>query len=343
MCPIILELRSRGYSNLKVISTGQHKSMLTDALRSFCILPDVNLSIMRRSQSQSYVIRKLLHRLTGIYAKEPKSIVVVHGDTATAFSAALAAFLSGMPIAHVEAGLRTYDINEPYPEEFNRRAISLMSDINFAPSDEAMRNLIAEGIAKEKIFLTGNTVIDALKYNLDRCNSFFATRDNYALVTVHRRENLERLDSIFGAFQKIADRFPTLTLVYPVHKNPTIKRMAEKYLSGTRNIKLLSPLPTHEFHRALFGCRFVMTDSGGVTEEAAYLGKPIISLRDKSERSELTEHSGMIIAGTERENILAEVTRLIEDGEYYRNMSRPTKIYGSGDASVKIADLLIKM
>ena len=299
MCPLILELKKRKCFEVKVCLTGQHREMLDSAVNFFGIKADYDLSVMQKDQNLSYMTGKILAGLSPIFESEKPDLVLVHGDTASAFAASLAAFYMQIPIGHVEAGLRTYDISSPYPEEFNRRAVSLMSSYDFAPTEAARDNLIGEGKDHERVFVTGNTVIDALKFtsNNEKCDG------KTVLLTAHRRENIGAgLENIFSAARRIAQKYPDFDIVCPLHPNPAVRATAEKLLGGVKNVNLCRPLDLREFHSLLARSVIVMTDSGGVQEEAAALGKPTLVLREKTER---TEGGSLILVGTNEDDIVS--------------------------------------
>lgn len=334
MCPLILELKKRKCFEVKVCLTGQHREMLDSAVNFFGIKADYDLSVMQKDQNLSYMTGKILEGLSPIFESEKPDLVLVHGDTASAFAASLAAFYMQIPIGHVEAGLRTYDISSPYPEEFNRRAVSLMSSYDFAPTEAARDNLIGEGKDPERVFVTGNTVIDALKFtaNNEKCDG------KTVLLTAHRRENIGAgLENIFSAARRIAQKYPDLDIVCPLHPNPAVRATAEKLLGGVKNVNLCRPLDLREFHSLLARSVIVMTDSGGVQEEAAALGKPTLVLREKTER---TEGGSLILVGTNEDDIVSAFDRLMTDSDYYASIKNTPSPFGDGNASRRIADIL---
>ena len=334
MCPLILELKKRKCFEVKVCLTGQHREMLDSAVNFFGIKADYDLSVMQKDQNLSYMTGKIIAGLSPIFESEKPDLVLVHGDTASAFAASLAAFYMQIPIGHVEAGLRTYDISSPYPEEFNRRAVSLMSSYDFAPTEAARDNLIGEGKDHERVFVTGNTVIDALKFtsNNEKCDG------KTVLLTAHRRENIGAgLENIFSAARRIAQKYPDLDIVCPLHPNPAVRATAEKLLGGVKNVNLCRPLDLREFHSLLARSVIVMTDSGGVQEEAAALGKPTLVLREKTER---TEGGSLILVGTNEDDIVSAFDRLMTDSDYYASIKNTPSPFGDGNASRRIADIL---
>lgn len=334
MCPLILELKKRKCFEVKVCLTGQHREMLDSAVNFFGIKADYDLSVMQKDQNLSYMTSKIIAGLSPIFESEKPDLVLVHGDTASAFAASLAAFYMQISIGHVEAGLRTYDISSPYPEEFNRRAVSLMSSYDFAPTEAARDNLIGEGKNPERVFVTGNTVIDALKFtaNNEKCDG------KTVLLTAHRRENIGAgLENIFSAARRIAEKYPDFDIVCPLHPNPAVRATAEKLLGGVKNVNLCRPLDLREFHSLLARSVIVMTDSGGVQEEAAALGKPTLVLREKTER---TEGGSLILVGTNEDDIVSAFDRLMTDSDYYASIKNTPSPFGDGNASRRIADIL---
>ena len=334
MCPLILELKKRKCFDVKVCLTGQHREMLDSVTEIFGVKADYNLSVMANGQTLSDITSKIIDGITPIFQNEKPDLILVHGDTATAFAAALAAFYLKIPVGHVEAGLRTYDISSPYPEEFNRRAVSLMSSLDFAPTEAARESLIKEGKKPECVFVTGNTVVDALKFT----SSEVQTDEKTVLITAHRRESIgEGMRNIFSAVRSIARKYPDFKIVYPVHPNPAVRKAAEKVLGGAENIDLCEPLDLKGFHSLLARSYIVMTDSGGVQEEAAALGKPCLVLRGKTER---TEGGSLILVGTNENKIISAFERLVDDKEFYDSIKNTPNPYGDGKASERIADIL---
>ena len=334
MCPLVLELKKRECFEVKVCLTGQHREMLDSVMDTFGVRADHDLSVMREGQSLADITSRILGGMTEVLERECPDILLVHGDTSSAFAAALAAFYLGIPVGHVEAGLRTYDILSPFPEEFNRRAVSLLSSVDFAPTEASRGNLISEGKNPERVFLTGNTVIDALRYTSidERCDG------KTVLLTAHRRENLgEAMDNIFSAVRRIAVKYPDLKIVYPMHPNPSVRENAKKMLGGVENIELCEPLGLKDFHSLLAHSFIVMTDSGGVQEEAAALGKPCLVLRNTTER---TESDSLILVGTATGDIISAFDKLVTDKDHYDSIKNIPNPYGDGHASERIADIL---
>ena len=308
--------------------------MLDSVMDTFGVSADYDLAVMREGQSLADITSKIIGGMTEVLKNDRPDILLVHGDTSSAFSAALAAFYLGIPVGHVEAGLRTYDMTSPFPEEFNRRAVSLISTVDFAPTEAARDRLIAEGKSPDRVFVTGNTVVDALKYTAvgEECDG------KTVLLTAHRRENLgEAMDNIFSAVGRIAEKYPDLKIVYPMHPNPVIRESVERALGEAENIDLREPLGLREFHSLLARSFLVMTDSGGVQEEAAALGKPCLVLRDTTERR---ESESLILVGTREDDIVSAFERLIDDKEYYDSIKNAPNPYGDGKASERIADII---
>lgn len=334
MCPLVLELKKRKDLDVKVCLTGQHREMLNGVTELFGINADYDLEVMKKGQTLADMTARIIDGIEWVLEEEKPDLVLVHGDTASAFAAALAAFYMKIPVGHVEAGLRTYDISSPYPEEFNRRAISLISTYDFAPTEAARENLIKEGKNPDRIFVTGNTVVDALKFTAKEVQ----TDEKLVLLTSHRRENIgEPMRNVFSAVREIARKYPDLKIVYPVHPNPAVRRIAEEMLGEEENIELCEPLGLMEFHNLLARCYCVLTDSGGVQEEAAALGKPVLILRDTTER---TESDSLMLVGTNEDDVAREFERLLEDEELYTKMKNAPNPYGDGNASARIADII---
>ncbi len=336
MCPLVLELKKRKSLEVKVCLTGQHREMLDSVTGIFGVKADYDLSVMQKDQSLSDITTKIIDRITPIFKEEKPDIVLVHGDTTTAFAAALAAFYLKIPVGHVEAGLRTYRIDSPYPEEFNRRAVSLISTYDFSPTEASKENLIKEGKAPDRVFVTGNTVIDALKYTVKAAGK--STDDRLILLTAHRRENIgEPMRNIFSAVRHIVEKHDDVRVVYPMHPNPAVRSIAEEILGDCDRVSLTEPLDLAEFHTLLAQSYCVLTDSGGVQEEAAALGKPVLVLRDATER---TESDSLMLVGTKEDDVAREFERLLEDKALYNQMKNAPNPYGDGNASARIADII---
>ncbi len=345
MCPLIDELRKRAVFKVIVCVTGQHRQMLDQVLETFDITPDYNLSVMQKKQSLFDVTARVLEKIKSVLEEARPDIVLVHGDTTTTFSTALAAFYLHIPVGHVEAGLRTYDICSPYPEEFNRQAVSIISSYNFAPTKLAQDNLIKEGRKKESIYITGNTVIDALKVTVKKnyvhSELEWAKGSRMILITAHRRENFgEPMRHMFKAIKRVCNEYEDVKVIYPIHMNPVVREIAEDVLGGEERIHIIEPLDVIDFHNFLARSFMILTDSGGIQEEAPSLGKPVLVMRDTTERPEGVKAGTLKLVGTKEEVIYCEFKRLLEDEEEYRKMSHATNPYGDGRASQRIADIL---
>lgn len=349
MCPLVKELKKRDSFQTVVCVTGQHKEMLEQVLKSFEIVPDHDLKIMERGQTLFDITEKVLWGMKRIYEAEKPDMVLVHGDTSTAFASALAAFYENIPVGHVEAGLRTYDIHAPYPEEFNRQAIGSMAFLHFAPTETAAGHLLKEGKKRERIFVTGNTAIDALATTVSRSHFSPVLKEidewtgggRLILLTAHRRENLGKsLYEIFEGIREVLLEHNDLRMVYPVHYNPIVRKAADKVFAGMDRVKLIEPMEVVDFHNLMERSFLILTDSGGIQEEAPALGKPVLVLRDTTERPEGMEAGTLRLAGTKRENIYREFKLLVENHEIYDKMSQAVNPYGDGTASRQIADIL---
>lgn len=345
MCPVINELKKRKVFEICICVTGQHKEMLKQVLDIFNIVPDYNLKIMKKSQTLFDITEKVLRGMKEILIKETPDLLLVHGDTTTTFASALAAFYLDIPVGHIEAGLRTYNINSPFPEEFNRQAVSVLSQVNFAPTEWARQNLIREGKAKDSIYVTGNTVIDALKTTIS--NNYYHSELDWAkdsrmvLLTAHRRENQgETMKSMFKAIRKVVDAHSDIKLIYPVHLNPAIRNDAYEILGGSNRIHIIEPLEVIDFHNFLSKCYMVLTDSGGIQEEASAIGKPVLVLRNTTERPEGVNAGVLKLVGTKFEDIYKEFSELLDNDKIYKKMSNKASPYGAGHASEKICRIL---
>ena len=345
MCPLILELKSRSGIETVVTVTGQHREMLDQVLDAFGVHPDYDLSIMKEKQTLFDVTTAILGRLKPLLEKERPDVVLVHGDTSTTFSSALACFYLGIPVGHVEAGLRTYNLASPFPEEFNRQAVSIVAKYNFAPTAAARANLIREGRDPETVFVTGNTAIDALRTTVRENYSHpaldWAADSRLIMITAHRRENLgEPMHRMFRAIRRIVDETPDVKAIYPIHMNPAVRAAAEAELSGCDRIRIIEPLEVLDFHNFLARSYMVLTDSGGIQEEAPSLGKPVLVMRDTTERPEGIEAGTLKLVGTSEEVIYDSFRELLTNEETYGAMSRASNPYGDGFASKRIADIL---
>lgn len=346
MCPVIIELKKRKNVDLYVCITGQHREMLRSVLDIFGVRADCDLDIMKEGQSLADITKAVLDGISEVLEREKPDVVLVHGDTTTAFAASLACFYKKIPVGHVEAGLRTYDVYSPYPEEFNRRTIDITARYLFAPTKLSAENLLREGADENSIFVTGNTAIDALRLTVREEYSSPITEaaagKRIILLTAHRRESHgEALRGIFRAVRRIADEFDDVMIVYPVHPNPTVRAAAEEILSGHERIMLTEPLDVITFHNLMAKSRFIMTDSGGIQEEAPSLGKPVLVLRDVTERPEGVEAGTLRIAGTDEEKVYLACKNLLCNDAEYAEMSSAENPYGDGKASRRIADALL--
>ena len=346
MCPVIIELKKRKNVDLYVCITGQHREMLRSVLDIFGVRADCDLDIMKEGQSLADITKAVLDGISEVLEREKPDVVLVHGDTTTAFAASLACFYKKIPVGHVEAGLRTYDVYSPYPEEFNRRTIDITARYLFAPTKLSAENLLREGADENSIFVTGNTAIDALRLTVKEEYSSPITEaaagKRIILLTAHRRESHgEALRGIFRAVRRIADEFDDVMIVYPVHPNPVVRAAAEETLSGHERIVLAEPLDVITFHNLMAKSRFIMTDSGGIQEEAPSLGKPVLVLRDVTERPEGVEAGTLRIAGTDEEKVYLACKNLLCNDAEYAEMSSAENPYGDGKASRRIADILL--
>jgi UDP-N-acetylglucosamine 2-epimerase (non-hydrolysing) len=342
MAPLIKELKKDPGFEVTVCVTAQHREMLDQVLDIFRIVPDYDLDIMKEKQSLSGITSRVLTGLEEILKKEKPDMVLVHGDTTTTFAASLASFYNHISVGHVEAGLRTFDKYFPYPEEMNRKLTGSLADIHFAPTSRARNNLLAEGVKAEYIYVTGNTVIDAMSETVDRGYAFrdptlgkldFEKR-RVIMITAHRRENWgQPLKNICSAFKDIVDRYDDVELVYLVHLNPAVSETAFSILGEIPRVHLLPPLDMKETHNLMDRCAMVLTDSGGLQEEAPHLGKPVLVLRDVTERPEAVEAGTLKVIGTDRERILEEVSMLLDDSALYGRMAGSVNPFGDGRAS----------
>ncbi|MBS2967898.1 UDP-N-acetylglucosamine 2-epimerase (non-hydrolyzing) [Metabacillus sp. KIGAM252] len=345
MAPLVHVLRRNSKIDLSVCLTAQHREMVDQVLREFQIVPDYDLNIMKEKQTLSGLSVRLLTGMDELFQKTKPDMVLVHGDTTTTFIASLAAFYQQIPVGHVEAGLRTRNKYSPFPEELNRQFTGIISDLHFAPTAKAADNLKQENKLESSIFITGNTVIDAVKMTIRKNYSHPAEAlmegKKRILLTVHRRENLDKLDEIFSAIRDLADQFQDIAFMYPVHMNPGIKNKANRLLSGHERIILTDPLPAFDFHNLMAKSHLVLTDSGGIQEEAPSFGVPVVVLRDTTERPEGLEAGTIVLAGTERSSIHQTVSDLMTDPDLYSKMSNASNPYGDGRASEKITQIIL--
>lgn len=346
MAPLVKELDSRVEIESIVCVTAQHREMLDQVLEVFDIKPNYDLNVMKQGQTLSEITSRVLMGLEAVIKKEKPNIILVHGDTTTTFAGALAAFYNGVDIGHVEAGLRTWNKYSPFPEEMNRQMVDRMSDMYFAPTEVSKNNLLSENISDDKIYVTGNTAIDAMKTTVkDNYNNEifdWAKEDKLILLTAHRRENLgEPMRNIFKAVRRIVNEYPDIKVVYPVHLNPKVREVANEVFNGMDRVRLIEPLEVFDFHNFINKSYIILTDSGGIQEEAPSLGKPVLVLRDTTERPEGIEAGTLKLVGTSEEVIYNETKKLLDDKEEYNKMSRASNPYGDGFASKYIVDAII--
>jgi len=345
MCPLVIEMKQRRSLRTIVCVTGQHREMLDSVLQAFGVTPDHDLSIMDSGQTLFDITQKVMSGMRDVLAAEHPDIVLVHGDTTTTFSAAVASFYMGIPVGHVEAGLRTYNIRSPFPEEFNRQAVDIISDFSFAPTETSRENLIREGRKPETVYVTGNTGIDALRTTVrsdfTHPELSWAQDCRLVMLTAHRRENLgEPMSRFFRAIRRVVDEFKDLKVIYPVHLNPTVLQTAEKEFAGHDRIRLIPPLDVLPFHNFLAQSYLILTDSGGIQEEAPSLGKPVLVLRDTTERPEGEAAGTLKLVGTDENAVYEGFRQLVTDKVLYEAMSKASNPYGDGFASKRIADIL---
>lgn len=346
MCPLVNELKTREGIKTIVCVSGQHRQMLDQVLEAFHVVPDYDLSIMKDRQTLFDITTNILDRIKAVLEEVKPDVVLVHGDTSTTFVTALACFYMQIPVGHVEAGLRTNDICSPYPEEFNRQAVSIISRYNFAPTEQARQNLLSEGKRPESIFVTGNTAIDALRTTVREDYSHpelvWASDSRLILITAHRRENLgEPMKNMFRAIRRVMDEHTDVKAIYPIHMNPIVRKTADEFLGGDDRIHIIEPLDVLDFHNFLARCFLVLTDSGGIQEEAPSLGKPVLVMRNTTERPEGIAAGTLKLVGTDEEVIYRSFKQLLEDNEEYARMSNACNPYGDGFACKRIADILV--
>lgn len=345
MCPLVNELKTRKTIETIVCVTGQHRQMLDQVLDAFGVTADYDLSIMKERQTLFDVTSNILNRIKDVLEEVKPDVVLVHGDTSTTFATALACFYLQIPVGHVEAGLRTYNIFSPYPEEFNRQAVSIISSYNFAPTELSKENLIKEGKDPDTIHVTGNTAIDALKttvrsdYNNEHLE--WAKESRLILITAHRRENLgEPMKNMFRAIRRVMDEHPDVKAIYPIHMNPAVRETANQILAGEDRIRIIEPLEVLDFHNFLSRSYLILTDSGGIQEEAPSLGKPVLVMRDTTERPEGIKAGTLKLVGTDEETIYNNFSELLTNQDVYDSMSQASNPYGDGFACKRIADIL---
>lgn len=347
MCPLVKELKKHEQFETIVCVTGQHREMLQQVLDVFGVIPDYDLEIMKEEQTLYSITTLILEKIKPVLESEKPDVVLVHGDTTTTFATSLAAFYSNIPIGHVEAGLRTYNLQSPFPEEFNRQAVSIVSNFNFAPTEQAKQNLLSEGKPESTIFVTGNTAIDALRTTITE--SYYHpildwVGDNrLILLTAHRRENLGTpMEHMFKAVKRVLQEHEDVKVIYPIHKNPKVREVARRIFGDEKRIRLIEPLEVIDFHNFMKRSYMILTDSGGVQEEAPSLGKPVLVMRDTTERPEGVEAGTLKLVGTEEETIYEEFSSLLSDENRYKQMSEASNPYGDGFASERIAKILLK-
>ena len=345
MCPLINELKKRENFNITVCVTGQHRQMLDQVLETFGIIPDYDLSIMKDKQTLFDITTGILIKIKKVLEDVRPEVVLVHGDTSTTFAAALACFYLQIPIGHVEAGLRTYDINSPYPEEFNRQAVSIISQYNFAPTKKAEENLLKEGKDPKKIWITGNTVIDALQTTVRKDYTHpeltWAKGSKLIFITAHRRENLgQPMRNMFRAIRRVIDEHPDVKAIYPIHMNPSVRKAAIEELGNCERVHIIDPIEVFDCHNIMARSYLILTDSGGIQEEAPSLGKPVLVMRDTTERPEGIEAGTLKLVGTDEKSIYENFKELLENKEIYTAMSEAKNPYGDGMACRRIADIL---
>lgn len=345
MCPLVLELKKRENINTVVCVTGQHRQMLDSVLDTFGVVPDYDLSIMKDRQTLFDITTNILMGIKGVLEEVKPDVVLVHGDTSTTFVTALACFYMQIPVGHVEAGLRTYNIYSPYPEEFNRQAVGIVSKYNFAPTQMSKDNLVNEGKSEDTIYITGNTAIDALKTTVREDYTHpeleWAKDSRLIMLTAHRRENLgEPMHNMFRAIKRIIDETPDIKVIYPIHMNPVVREAAKAVFGDDNRVHIIEPLDVLDFHNFLARSYLILTDSGGVQEEAPSLGKPVLVMRDTTERPEGIKAGTLKLVGTDEEFIYNTFKTLLHDKDEYEKMSHASNPYGDGKASSRIADIL---
>lgn len=345
MCPLIIELKNRKNIQTKVTVTGQHREMLDQVLNRFNVVPDYDLDIMKSKQTLFDITNSILDKIKGILEYEKPDIVLVHGDTTTTFATALACFYLKVKVGHVEAGLRTRNLYSPYPEEFNRQAVSIIADYNFAPTSQAAENLLKEGKKRETVFVTGNTVIDAMKYTVSKKYHHkeleWVGNCKLIFITAHRRENIgEPMHNMFKAIRRVLDEHPDCKAIYPIHLNPMIRQIAKEELSGCKQIHIIEPLDMYDCHNFEARCYLCLTDSGGIQEEVTAFGKPVLVMRDTTERTEGVLAGTLRLVGTSEDSIYKQFSILLTNSVEYNKMVNACNPYGDGYASKRIADIL---
>ena len=346
MCPLVNELKGRKDCEVTVCVTGQHRQMLDQVLAAFNVVPEYDLSIMKERQTLFDITSEVLLRIGAVLDEVAPDLVLVHGDTTTSFAAALAAFYKQIPVGHVEAGLRTYNLRSPFPEEFNRQAVDLITDYYFAPTETSKCNLLKEGRDESKIHVTGNTAIDALSTTVRNQYSHpelqWAEGSRLILITAHRRENLgQPMHNMFRAIRRVVDEHSDVKAIYPIHMNPVVRQAADEELGGCDRVRIIEPLDVLDFHNFLARSFMILTDSGGIQEEAPSLGKPVLVMRDTTERPEGVAAGTLKLVGTDEEFIYESFKELLNSKEAYDKMSFASNPYGDGTASKQIADIIL--
>lgn len=345
MAPLVKAIEQNKNLEANIVITAQHREMLDSVLEIFAVQPHHDLNIMKKNQTLAELTSRALIKLDEVIKEEKPDIVLVHGDTTSTFVGSLAAFYNQVPVGHVEAGLRTGNKYSPFPEELNRLVVGNMAELNFAPTQKAAENLILENKVKDSIYVTGNTAIDALKTTIQKdyvSETISKYKDKQILLlTAHRRENIgEPMHHIFKAVRDIADEYPDLVVVYPIHKNPKVREIASEYLKGHNRIELIEPLDVLDFHNFANQSHLILTDSGGVQEEAPSLGKPVLVLRDNTERPEGVKAGTLKVIGTEYDSIMRETKRILDNKEAYQQMSKASNPYGDGNTSQRICEII---
>lgn len=345
MCPLVNEMKTREELKTVVCVTGQHRQMLDQVLDAFHVTPDYDLAIMKDKQTLFDITTNILNGIGEVLDEVQPDVVLVHGDTSTTFVTALACFYKQIPVGHVEAGLRTYNIYSPYPEEFNRQAVGIIAKYNFAPTELSENNLLKEGKTPDTIFITGNTAIDALKTTVREDYTHpeleWASGSRLIMITAHRRENLgEPMHNMFRAIRRVMDEHPDVKAIYPIHMNPVVRKAAEEELNGCDRIHIIEPLEVLDFHNFLARSYLILTDSGGIQEEAPSLGKPVLVMRDTTERPEGIAAGTLKLVGTDEDIIYQNFRELLENKEEYEKMAHAANPYGDGHACKRIADIL---
>ena len=347
MCPLVNELKKRETIETVVCVTGQHRQMLDQVLKTFNVVPDYDLSIMKQGQTLFDITTGILERIKEVLEEEKPDVVLVHGDTSTTFVTALACFYLQIPVGHVEAGLRTYNIYSPYPEEFNRQAVGIISKYNFAPTELAKKHLLDEGKEPESIYVTGNTVIDAMRYTVTKGYTHpeleWVGDNRMIFITAHRRENFgQPMHNMFRAIRRVLDEHPDVKAIYPIHMNPVVRKAADEELGDCKQIHIIEPIEVFDCHNFEANCYLCLTDSGGIQEECPSYGKPVLVMRDTTERPEGVEAGTLKLVGTSEETIYEWFTKLLDDKNEYDKMAHAANPYGDGHACERIADILEK-